>query len=257
MTNLLHSNTDYVDEGVVRAIPEPDFTDTWHPIAHHKIIDALQDACKDVGLGVMRKDYSINNTGARMFGVWDLDHKTNGSCYSLGFRNSTDKSMAVGVVGGFRVFVCDNLALSGEYLQFHKHTSGLSIERLRFMANEALTGAWVEMEKLEMWINKLAAVELNEVEFKEVTFNLMKANVVAPPRFKPFIEAHEIERDPRVHSRDFTGKNLSQWYGKGTTLHTVHSACTRLLRGTSLFKQADRNKKLIQVCDDYVLQKAA
>ncbi len=247
-----HANTARVKESVVKAIPEPPFTKSWNPVSHARVIDTLEHACKNTGLDIMARDYSLNVKGTRMFGVWDLDYTTNGSCYSLGFRNSIDKSMVVGVVGGFRVFVCDNLALSGDYLTFHKHTSGLDEKRLNKMASEALIGAWDDMERLESWINHLRGIEISNIQFKELTYNLMKAKVFPPSQFEKFLIAHDEERDPKVHSLDFTGKNLSQWYGKDTSLHTVHGACTRLMRGQSLFKIADSNKRLHGVCDDYI-----
>jgi hypothetical protein len=247
-----HAGTARVEESAVKAIPEPPFTKTWNPVSHARVIDTLEHACKDTGLNIMARDYSLNVKGTRMFGVWDLDYKTNGSCYSLGFRNSIDKSMVVGVVGGFRVFVCDNLALSGDYLTFHKHTSGLDEKRLNKMAKEALIGAWDDMERLESWINSLQNHQVSSIQFKELTFNLMKAKVFPPSQFEKFLISHEEERGPRVFSKDITGKNLATWYDKDTCLHTVHGACTRLMRGQSLFKVADANKRLHGVCDEYI-----
>lgn len=249
---IAHADTARVMESVVKAIPEPPFTKSWNPVSHARVIDTLEQACKNTGLNVMARDYSLNVKGTRMFGVWDLDYTTNGSCYSLGFRNSIDKSMVVGVVGGFRVFVCDNLALSGEYLTFHKHTSGLDEKRLDKMASEALIGAWDDMERLESWINRLHEHQVSSIQFKELTFNLMKAKVFPPSQFEKFLISHKEERGPRVYSKDFTGTNLASWYDKDTCLHTVHGACTRLMRGQSLFKIADSNKRLHGVCDDYI-----
>jgi len=254
---IAHVDTNYVDESVVMAIPEPPFTDTWRPIAHGKVIHALQGACEDAGLGITQRYYSMNEKGTRMFGVWDLDYRTNGSCYSLGFRNSIDKSMVVGVVGGFRVFVCDNLALSGEYLQFHKHTSGLDQDRLIKMSKNALTGAWVNMERLESWINNLKTFELSGQDFKMLTYNLMENNVFPSSSFNRFHNSWEEERSPKVFSLDFSGKNTVKYYEKGTDLYTVHGACTRMMRGASLFNVADRNRRLIEVCDDFIEMKRA
>lgn len=254
---VAHVDTEYVDEEIVKAILEPPFTKTWHPIAHSKVINALEFACNDAGIGITSRCYSVNKNGHRMFGVWDLDHHTNGSCYSLGFRNSTDKSMVVGVVGGFRIFVCDNLALSGEYLQFHKHTSGLDRERLFKMSQNALTGAWVDMERFEGWINDLKNFEVPYNDFKMIMYELIKNQVFPASSFQRFHNAFEEERGAKLVSFDFSGKLVKKYYEKGSDLYTVHGACTRLMRGASLFNIADRNRKLIEVCDDYMEYKKA
>lgn len=248
----VHCDTNRVEESVVRAIPEPPFTSTWHPVGHYRVLNVLEASCKLYGLDITRREYSINESGTRMFGVWDLDYVVDGSCYSLGFRNAIDKSMLIGIVGGHRVFNCDNLSLTGTYLSFHKHTSGLDDYRLEGMAVKALEGAWIEMENLESWISQLANHEVSGQQFKSLTYDLMESGVFAPSQFKAFHEAHEEERSPKVHSIDFSGRNLSKWYDKGTNLHTIHGACTRLMRGASLFNVADRNKKLIHVVDDYL-----
>lgn len=252
MSLIAHCDTNRVPEDAVRAVPQPEFTDTWHPVGHYRVLDVLEASCKMYALDITRREYSLNESGTRMFGVWDLSYTINGSCYSLGFRNAIDKSMLIGVVGGHRVFVCDNLTLTGEYLSFHKHTSGLDDHRLQGMATKALEGAWVEMEKLEMWINRLAGHELNANQFKTITYDLMDAGVFTPSNFKNFHEAHDEERGPKVHSVDFSGRKLSKWYDKDTNLYTIHNACTRLMRGASLFNVADRSKRLIHVVDDYM-----
>jgi len=246
---LAHCDTDYVEEEQVKAIPEPPFTKTWRPVSHAKVIESLEHACIESHIGIEKRYYSLNKTGTRMFGVWDLDYTRNGTCYSLGFRNSIDKSMVVGVVGGFRVFVCDNLALSGQYLQFHKHTGGLDMDRLFEMSKKALAGAWIEMERLWTWINELQNIEVSGSEFKKIVYNLMAHGVFPASQFGRFHNAFQEERGPNVFT---SGNNLVKFYDKGSNLKTIHGACTRLMRGSSLFKVADRNRRLVEVCDDYV-----
>lgn len=46
--------------------------------------------------------------------------------------------MATGITAGTRVFVCDNLAFSGEFVEFRKHTKGLVYDELEFMAYRAM-----------------------------------------------------------------------------------------------------------------------
>ena len=51
---------------------------------------------------------------------------------ALGFRNSYDRSMALGIAVGASVFVCDNLALTGDITIMKKHTRNVwqSLEEL-------------------------------------------------------------------------------------------------------------------------------
>ena len=57
MTNLLaHKDTNRVSEAAVKAIVEPDFTDTWHPVSHAKIIDALDNSCSSLGIKTRKRE---------------------------------------------------------------------------------------------------------------------------------------------------------------------------------------------------------
>jgi hypothetical protein len=59
-----------------------------------------------------------------MFGVLTCRNGRPSDDYALaiGIRNSYDRSLAVGMVAGTRVFCCDNLAFSGEVKMDRKHT---------------------------------------------------------------------------------------------------------------------------------------
>ena len=72
MSLLVGGITQRVPEAEVMAIPEPPFTKSWHPISHGRLINALNDSVKSAGLSVRNREYSLNETGTKMFGVWQL-----------------------------------------------------------------------------------------------------------------------------------------------------------------------------------------
>jgi hypothetical protein len=51
----------------------------------------------------------------KMFGVLDLETEMHGCRFAIGLRNSHDKSMRLGLTVGYRVFVCSNMAFSGDF----------------------------------------------------------------------------------------------------------------------------------------------
>jgi hypothetical protein len=64
----------------------------------------------------------------KMFGVMDLNNEFSEGRYSIGLRNSNDKSMRLALTAGYRVFVCDNMAFSGDFTPLlHKHTRNLAL----------------------------------------------------------------------------------------------------------------------------------
>jgi hypothetical protein len=51
----------------------------------------------------------------KMFGVLDLDTDIPGCRFSIGVRNSHERSMRLAAVVGVRVLVCENMAFSGDF----------------------------------------------------------------------------------------------------------------------------------------------
>ena len=63
-----------------------------------------------------------------MFGVLDLEPSFAGCRFSIGIRNSNDKSMRLALTVGYRVFVCDNMAFQGDFSPvLAKHTKKFSL----------------------------------------------------------------------------------------------------------------------------------
>lgn len=98
------------------AVPVPAHTDSWRPVAYGDAVRATFEAIEDAGLGpVCRAQYGLRKDGGQMFAVLTIDGgDTADHGLSIGLRQSYDQSLALGVAAGAKVFVCDNLAFSGE-----------------------------------------------------------------------------------------------------------------------------------------------
>src|ERR1043165_362850 len=65
----------------------------------------------------------------KMFGVLDLDTGMHGCRFSIGIRNSHDKSIRLAFTVGYRVFVCENMAFSGDFQPvLAKHSKHFSLQ---------------------------------------------------------------------------------------------------------------------------------
>lgn len=105
------------------ALPSPDSTATHTVVPHSKIVEKTIEALAYRKVSVIAEEYAVTKDGARMFGVLTLDIDGQGLNLALGLRNSWDKSFAIGMVAGFRVFVCSNLAFKGEFFAIAKRHS--------------------------------------------------------------------------------------------------------------------------------------
>ena len=86
-----------------------------HPVPHTEVVEALVETLSFRHIGVVQEEYAVSKDGMKMFGVFDLDTGMPGCRFSIGIRNSHDKSMRLAAVVGVRVLVCENMAFSGDF----------------------------------------------------------------------------------------------------------------------------------------------
>ena len=104
-----------IDREALALVPTPLATDTHRPIPHHEIVTALVETLGFRHIGVVRDEYAVSPDGMKMFGVLDLETEMHGCRFSIGVRNSHDKSMRLAMTCGYRVLVCSNMAFSGDF----------------------------------------------------------------------------------------------------------------------------------------------
>lgn len=191
----------------LRNLPLPQSLGQRHkPVPHPVLVDAIHAEIERRGYSVGREQLALGKKGAALFGVTDLvptvpvvsaegaaltievpdivstelaatglvKHDDRG--LSFGFRNSTDMSMAIKAVAGARVFVCDNLTMSGEMFAIsRKNTTGLDL-------HEAVARGFDKFLKhasiLDLQIERLQGTLLSDGEAKQVAYDVFAAGVV-------------------------------------------------------------------------------
>ncbi len=127
MSLLVHRGGQIVTRDDLALVPVPEATDSYIPVPHNNLADTLSTIGRDIlkGFTLSNEQYALARDGQQMFGVLAFrnDHTELG--LSIGFRNSYDKSMAIGIAIGAQVFVCDNLALTGDITIMRKHTANV------------------------------------------------------------------------------------------------------------------------------------
>lgn len=125
---LAHCGTNKITRDELRMVPTPEGTESHHPLAHHQIVEALAETLTFRHISVVRDEYAVSSDGMKMFGVLDLETAFEGCRFSIGIRNSNDKSMRLAMTVGCRVFVCDNMAFQGDFTPvLAKHTKKFSL----------------------------------------------------------------------------------------------------------------------------------
>lgn len=127
-TLIAHCGTRKITREELALISPPQATRTHQPIAHDRIVTALVEALSFRHISVVREEYAVSPDGGKMFGVLDLNAEWSGVRFSVGLRNSNDKSMRLGMTVGYRVTVCDNMMFKGDFTPvLFKHTRKLEL----------------------------------------------------------------------------------------------------------------------------------
>ncbi|HLK63260.1 MAG TPA: DUF932 domain-containing protein [Bryobacteraceae bacterium] len=106
----------------------PPGTATHRPIPHHEVVEVLVETLGFRHIGIVKDEYAVSKDGMKMFGVLDLDTGMHGCRFSIGIRNAHDKSMRLAMTVGYRVFVCENMAFSGDFQPvLAKHSKNFSL----------------------------------------------------------------------------------------------------------------------------------
>lgn len=226
--------TRIVSESEVRAVPAVQGTETWNPVPHSQVIDAVQTALAQTGLGIQNKRFELSATGGNLFASYQLDQGHEGSNWQLGFRNSVEKKFAVGITAGTFTIVCSNLVFTGDYLEFRKHTKGLTPDELQAIAGRAVSSTVGKMSELQAWQLGLREVRLSHSHMRILTFEAMRKDAFPPSRFGRFLEALKDE---------------GSRYGQ--SLYTFYGAVTQTIRDQSLLQISYRSKALNSLVERY------
>jgi hypothetical protein len=126
----------------VRMVPVPEATRSYTPMPHADLIDTIEVQLKHhlPQYNIHSKQFGLARDGDQMFGMISLKKEPeyvdveivdpdDNLDLSIGFRNSYDKSMSVGVVGGGKVFICDNMMMHSDAIKIMKrHTKNVMRE---------------------------------------------------------------------------------------------------------------------------------
>ena len=136
---LLHCGGQAIERAELDRHPTPSPTGSWQPVPHATLLDLVERAFAHAGMNVVDQAHALGRDGDRYFGLMHLsvdrgnyDHDEaqdttgNGYGFIAGLRNSHDRSFPASLVLGSVVFVCDNLAFSGEVVLARRHTPATS-----------------------------------------------------------------------------------------------------------------------------------
>jgi hypothetical protein len=200
VTSILSARR-HVSETEFRSIQSPVGSDTWFPINHAALMDEVEKAIFEMGvkLDESSKDFGLANSGSQGFGLahlleQDSDMKSlNGeSMYtlSLGWINSTDKTIAARVIFGSRINISEAQVMVAECGISHKHTKNL-MRDLPLLVREALSKFSVFKQYQSDLFSKLQETFIEPIQVHDCVCRAMRTGAIPNSFIKPILEEYE------------------------------------------------------------------
>jgi Domain of unknown function (DUF932) len=168
-TLMTHCGTDRVNRDFLATIETPDRTDTFQPIAHASLIDSVEESLSFRHISIVKSEFAVSKDGMKMFGLLEVNSEYEGVRFAIGLRNANDKSMSLGMTSGYRVFVCDNTALSGDFMPLQaKHSKHLNVVEALSTGIDRIQRHW---EPLRSAIDRKMHTPLSDDEAKLALYN--------------------------------------------------------------------------------------
>jgi hypothetical protein len=206
------------------------------PIPHGQVVDLVKSSLVGLGQEIVTEEYGMQRDGQRFFGVLKLKPVAVDADYTMavGLRNSHDKSVPAGALLGSDVFVCDNLAFSGEISFSRKHT--IYIERDLPSLVSAAIGRLLEARgRQDERIASYKVTGLTEKDANDLFIRALDRRVLPVTTLPDVIKEYRNPRHPEFAER---------------TAWSFFNAFTEILKG-NLHELPRRTQALHGLMDDF------
>lgn len=157
---IVHAGGRKVTREELSNLSTPASTDTHKVIPHHEVINQLEEALSFRHISIVREDYAVARDGARLFSLLEVNAEHEGVRFAIALRNAHDKSMTLAMTAGYRVFICDNMAMSGDFKPLAaKHTRNFDLIDALSIGVDRLQRGWQPLrERLDFMREKVLPI---------------------------------------------------------------------------------------------------
>lgn len=213
----------------------PEATGTYVPVPYGRLVEEVKLHIPRFGLAISAEQYALARDGNQMFGVLTC---RNGHvadwALAIGLRSSYDRSLAVGLVAGSRVFVCDNLAFSGEAEVNRKHTVNV-FRDLPDLIYSMLGRVSVMKDRMTGEIEEMRHYRLEEPLAHHLMVEAVRRNALPASKLPKVLEAWE-----KPEHEEFQPRNAWSLYNALTGVEKLRSPADQMegtLRLSAVFRE--------------------
>ena len=177
---LLHCGAELVSRGELWTVPTPDRTRSWYPLAHSAVVTEVEEQLQRCGFSITDQAHALSHDGARYFGIMCIsipERSITDYSWTVGIRNSHDKTFPAGLVAGTKTLICDNLSFCGEVSISRKHTRWAERD-LHELTARAVGQLGNKLIQLDQRIARYKEVEIDDARAHDIVIRSLDSSVV-------------------------------------------------------------------------------
>jgi hypothetical protein len=229
---LLHCGAETVTRDELFAVETPRATDTWFPLAHRDLLTEVQSQLTGAGFEIESAVHALSHNAARYFGILQVrlpDTPTSDYGWVIGLRNSHDKTYPAGLVAGSRVFVCDNLAFTGEVKLSRKHTR-YAVRDLQHLTARAVGKLGDRFHQLDERITAYRAKPIPDPTAHDLVVRAVDCKAISPSQIPHVLREWRKPRYP-----EFEDRTAWSLFNAFTEVHKRSNPHAVIKRGEALY----------------------
>ncbi|PIR83887.1 hypothetical protein COU18_01890 [Candidatus Kaiserbacteria bacterium CG10_big_fil_rev_8_21_14_0_10_51_14] len=237
---ILHVDAKNVQRDRLKGLPTPPATETWQPVGHQQFDELVRDSLATAGIEITQSYYGLTHPTSegyrhRLFAILETkDRVLDGQVgFTIGLRNSTDQSMSAGLVYGHHVFVCDNMAFTGEYVIRRKHTARI-LHDLPALIDRGVGQYFEQAERQRILIERLQDKPLTDLEAYYAMVDTAARGIL------PYSGIKAVRREWHEPTHEVfaprTGWSLYNCFTEAMKRYMPATAADRTLRLTGFFQ---------------------
>lgn len=163
------NNGKVVEYSDLRKISVPTATRSYQPIQYNELIDMVIDKSRNTLSSSFTEDsteYVVARDNQHFFGLHTYKENETGLRLAIGFRNSYNKQLSVGLACGSQVVVCTNLMITGDVFVMRKNTTNAVYDLDSLIVNALKTATDSYAVAMDRKLNSGTKYISNEYAYK-------------------------------------------------------------------------------------------
>jgi hypothetical protein len=208
-----------IERNDLALIPVPEASPTYTPVPHFDLARSLTTIAQDMlrGFELSSERFEVARLGNQMFATLSFSNSDANMKLTVGFRNSYDKSLALGIAIGSQVIVCSNLMFVGDITVLKRHSKNI-LSSLENTAINVLYKAQFTYDKLTRDSQKMKQIEIDDHQAFQKLGLLFGRDILSarqlPAAKKEWLVPQHDEFKPR-------------------NLYSLYNACTAALKSAA------------------------